>query len=71
MAQGGRATADGMTTKPGIIASALVGIMLFAFAVSVDFPNANGNRFKGDESTYYMLGHSLARDLTSSTSARI
>ena len=36
--------------------------MLFAFAVSVDFPNANGNRFKGDESTYYMLGHSLARD---------
>jgi len=51
-----------MTTKPGIIASALVGIMLFAFAVSVDFPHANGNRFKGDESTYYMLGHSLARD---------
>ena len=51
-----------MTAKPGIIASALLGIMLLAFAVSVDFPNANGNRFKGDESTYYMLGHSLARD---------
>ena len=51
-----------MTTKPGIIASALVGILLLAFAVSVDFPKANGNRFKGDESTYYMLGHSLARD---------
>jgi len=51
-----------MTSKPGIIASALLGIMLFAFAVSVDFPHANGNRFKGDESTYYMLGHSLARD---------
>jgi hypothetical protein len=30
--------------------------------VSVDFPKANGDRFKGDESTYYMLGHSLARD---------
>ena len=42
--------------KPGIIASALVGILLLAFAVSVDFPKANGDRFKGDESTYYMLG---------------
>src|SRR5688572_14736512 len=51
-----------MTTKPGIIASALVGILLLAFAMSVDFPSANGSRFKGDESTYYMLGHSLARD---------
>jgi hypothetical protein len=51
-----------MTSKPGVIASALVGIMLLAFAVSVDFPKANGDRFKGDESTYYMLGHSLARD---------
>ena len=51
-----------MTAKPGIIASALVGILLLAFAVSVDFPKANGDRFKGDESTYYMLGHSLARD---------
>ena len=51
-----------MTTKPGVIASALFGILLLAFALSVDFPNANGDRFKGDESTYYMLGHSLARD---------
>jgi hypothetical protein len=51
-----------MTTKPGIIASALAGVLLMAFAVSVDFPRANGSRFKGDESTYYMLGHSLARD---------
>ena len=51
-----------MTTKPGIIASALAGILLLAFAMSVDFPRANGSRFKGDESTYYMLGHSLARD---------
>ena len=51
-----------MTSKPGLIASALVGILLLAFAVSVDFPKANGDRFKGDESTYYMLAHSLARD---------
>ena len=48
--------ADEMSPKPGIIASALVGILLLAFAVSVDFPKANGDRFKGDESTYYMLG---------------
>ena len=51
-----------MTPRPGIMASALVGVLLLAFAVAVDFPKANGDRFKGDESTYYMLGHSLARD---------
>jgi hypothetical protein len=51
-----------MSPKPGIVASTLVGLLLLAFAVSVDFPKANGDRFKGDESTYYMLGHSLARD---------
>src|SRR5688572_4244580 len=54
--------ADEMSPKPGLIASALVGALLLALAVSVDFPKANGDRFKGDESTYYMLGHSLARD---------
>ena len=51
-----------MTTRPGILASALLGILLLAFAVSVDFPKANGGGFKGDESTYYLLAHSLARD---------
>ncbi|HKY22654.1 MAG TPA: hypothetical protein VJM31_15685 [Vicinamibacterales bacterium] len=51
-----------MTTKPGLLASALLGILLLAFAVSVDFPKANGGGFKGDESTYYVLAHSLARD---------
>ncbi len=39
-----------------------LGILLLAFAVSVDFPKANGGGFKGDESTYYVLAHSLARD---------
>ena len=48
--------------KPGIFASALLGILLLAFAVSVDFPKANGGGFKGDEATYYVLAHSLARD---------
>ncbi len=62
MAPRGQTAVDGMTTKPGLIASALVGFLLLAFALSVDFPKANGDRFKGDESTYYMLAHSLARD---------
>ena len=43
----GQAVADDMTTKPGILASALLGILLLAFAVSVDFPKANGGGFKG------------------------
>jgi hypothetical protein len=51
-----------MTARPGILASALLGILLFALAVSVDFPKTNGGAFKGDESTYYLLAHSLARD---------
>jgi hypothetical protein len=51
-----------VTTRPGIFASALFGVLLMAFAISVDFPKANGSGFKGDESTYYLLGHSLARD---------
>ena len=38
-----------------------VGLLLLAIAVSVDYPRA-GLGFKGDEATYYMLGHSLARD---------
>jgi hypothetical protein len=48
--------------KPGFIAAAVLGILLLAFAVTVDFPKANGGGFKGDEATYYVLGHSLARD---------
>ncbi|MBI2221400.1 MAG: hypothetical protein HYU53_09350 [Acidobacteria bacterium] len=37
------------------------GLVLLGIAVSVDFPRA-GLGFKGDEATYYLLGHSLARD---------
>ncbi len=51
-----------MDAKPGILASMLLGLVLLAFAVSVDFPKATGGGFKGDESTYYVLAHSLARD---------
>ena len=51
-----------MSTRPGLLASLLAGSLLIAFALSVDFPKANGGGFKGDESTYYVLAHSLARD---------
>jgi len=59
----GASVADDVTTKPGIFATAMVGMVLLAFAVSIDFPKANGGGWKGDESTYYLLAHSLARDL--------
>ncbi len=61
MVQSGQEVVD-LTAKPGIFASALLGILLLAFAVSVDFPKASGGGFKGDEATYYVLAHSLARD---------
>jgi len=48
--------------RPGVVASAVLGILLLALAVTVDFPKANAGGFKGDEATYYVLGHSLARD---------
>ena len=51
-----------MSVKPGLFVAAILAIVLLAFAVSVDFPKANGGGFKGDESTYYVLAHSLARD---------
>lgn len=45
----------------GPFAIAGVAIVLLALAFSVDVPRA-GIGFKGDEATYYMLAHSLARD---------
>ena len=30
--------------------------------LTIDFPKTSGGGFKGDESTYYVLAHSLARD---------
>jgi hypothetical protein len=44
-----------------LFAIAAFGILLMAIAATVDFPRA-GISFKGDEATYYMLAHSLARD---------
>jgi hypothetical protein len=48
--------------RPGLVAAVALGVLLLAFAGSVDFPKASGGGFKGDEATYYVLGQSLARD---------
>ena len=63
MVERSTSAADAVTPKPGLFATAVVGMLLLAFAVSIDFPRANGGGWKGDESTYYLLAHSLARDL--------
>ncbi len=49
------------TADPGAVATVLLGLFLLAFALTVDFPKAAFG-FQSDESTYYTLGHSLARD---------
>ncbi|MGH9313779.1 MAG: hypothetical protein ACRD1S_11360 [Vicinamibacterales bacterium] len=46
---------------PGLGAAAAVALVLVGVAATVDFPRAE-HGFKGDEATYYMLGHSLVRD---------
>ncbi len=47
--------------RAGIVVTTAFGLVLLAIALSVDFPRASIG-FKGDEATYYMLAHSLARD---------
>ena len=46
----------------GAASTAAIGVVLTAWALSVDFPKASGG-FAGDAATYYTLGHSLAHDL--------
>lgn len=46
----------------GAASTAAIGVVLTAWALSVDFPKA-ANGFSGDAATYYTLGHSLAHDL--------
>ena len=50
------------TWRLGASATAAVGVVLTAWALSIDFPKASGG-FAGDAATYYTLGHSLAHDL--------
>ncbi len=45
----------------GLFVTLAAGLVLLAFAVSVDFPRAS-HGFKGDEATYYLQANSLARD---------
>jgi hypothetical protein len=47
---------------PGAIASIGLGLLLLAFAATVDLPRET-QAFKGDEATYYSLTKSLASDL--------
>jgi hypothetical protein len=46
----------------GASSTAAIGVVLIAWALSVDFAQASGG-FAGDAATYYTLGHSLAHDL--------
>ena len=56
-----RAVAGDFAWRLGQVSTAAVGIVLIAWALTVDFPRATGGFF-GDASTYYSLGHSLAED---------
>jgi len=50
------------TWRLGASATAAIGILLTAWALSVDYAKASGG-FAGDAATYYTLGQSLAHDL--------
>jgi hypothetical protein len=53
--------ADRSMRPLGAAISIGLGLVLLAFAVTIDVPKA-AQGFKGDEATYYSLAHSLARD---------
>lgn len=46
---------------PGVLTGAALLLVFLGLAVSIDYPRT-ALGFKGDEATYYMLAHSLARD---------
>lgn len=46
----------------GASTTAAIGVVLMAWALSLDFVKASNNGFFGDAATYYTLGHSLADD---------
>jgi len=47
----------------GASTTGAIGIVLLAWAISIDFVKASNGGFFGDAATYYTLGHSLATDL--------
>lgn len=48
-------------SEPGVLATLVLGLLLFGFAISVQFPIVAFG-FQSDEATYYSLGHSIAKD---------
>lgn len=48
-------------SDPGLVVCAVAGVVLCAFALTVNFPKAAFG-FQSDGATYYAMGHSLARD---------
>ena len=59
-------TADSPTTsverRIGIVATTALGLVLVAWALTVDFPKVTNGGFFSDGATYYSLTHSLAQD---------
>src|SRR5688500_3799124 len=57
-----RLKARSQTWRLGASTTAAIGVVLTAWALSVDYAKASGG-FAGDAATYYTLGKSLAHDL--------
>ncbi len=51
-----------LARRLGIISTAALGVVLLAWALTVDFPKVTGGAFFSDGATYYSLAHSLASD---------
>ncbi len=47
----------------GVVSTSVLGVVLLAWALTVDFPKVTGGGFFSDGATYYSLAHSLAADL--------
>ncbi len=57
-----RLEARSLAWRLGASTTAAIGVVLMAWALSLDFVKASNNGFFGDAATYYTLGHSLADD---------
>ena len=51
----------GVQSGPGVLTGAALLLVFLGLGVSIDYPRT-ALGFKGDEATYYMLAHSIARD---------
>lgn len=57
-----RLQGQSLAWRLGAATTAAIGVVLCAWALSIDVVKANNNAFFGDAATYYSLGHSLADD---------